>query len=81
MGPLVVEEADVLLHENDAQLFGGLVDGRVVLAASRRSNVLGARADCTVDVVDEGELLIKLESASREAYCCAGVYHLQRHHC
>lgn len=27
MAPLVVEEADVLLHDDDARLFGGLVNG------------------------------------------------------
>ena len=39
---LVVEETDVLLHKGDAQLLGRLEDGGVVLAATRRGNVLGA---------------------------------------
>lgn len=38
---LVVEEPSVLLYESDAQLLCRLEDGTVVLAASRRSNVLG----------------------------------------
>ncbi len=51
-----MEEPDVLLHEYDAELLGRLVDGRVVLAAPRRRDVLGARPVCAVDVVGEGEL-------------------------
>lgn len=38
----MVEEADVLLHEDDAELLGGRVDGGVILTAAGRRNVLGA---------------------------------------
>lgn len=39
---LVVEQADVLLNEGNAQLLGCLEDGLVVLAAAGSSNVLGS---------------------------------------
>jgi hypothetical protein len=56
----MVEETDVLLHERDAQLLGRLENRDVVLAASRGGDVLDARAGGTVDVVDEGELVVWL---------------------
>lgn len=55
---LVMEETDVLLHKGDAQLLGRLEDRDVVLAASGGGDVLDARAGSTVNVVDEGELVV-----------------------
>ena len=52
----MVEESDVLLDEDHAELLGRLEDGAVVLAPARRRDVLGARAVRAVDVVGEGEL-------------------------
>lgn len=53
---LVVEQTDVLLNEGDAELLRRLKDGLVVLAAARRSNVLGTRLGNAVNIVREGEL-------------------------
>lgn len=39
-GLLVVEKANILLNEGDAQLLGRLEDGLVVLATAWRRNVL-----------------------------------------
>lgn len=52
----MVEEADILLNESDAQLLGRLKDRLVVLATSGGGNVLGARLGSAVDVVGEREL-------------------------
>lgn len=38
---LVVEEADILLHEDDAELLGGRVDSGVILTATGCRNILG----------------------------------------
>lgn len=52
----MVEEADVLLYEGDAQALGRLEDRLVVLAATRSCDVLGSGLGGPVDVVCEGKL-------------------------
>lgn len=52
----MVEQTDVLLHEGDAQLLGSVEDGAIVLAATRGGDILGTRARCAENIVDEGEL-------------------------
>jgi len=39
---LVMEEANVLLHERDAQLLGRLKDGPIVLATARSGDILNS---------------------------------------
>lgn len=53
---LMVEESDVLFHEDDAKLLGCLVDSTVILTTARGSDILGTRSVRAVDVVYEGEL-------------------------
>lgn len=52
----MMEEADVLLNEDNAELLGRAEDGLVILTTAWRRDVLCTRARCTVDIVREGEL-------------------------
>lgn len=56
----MVEEANALLHEDHAQLFGRLVHGGVVLTTTGRRDVLDTGPVGAVDVVDEGELVVRI---------------------
>ena len=53
---LVVEESNVLLHEDDTQLFGCLIDSTVILTTTGGRDILSSGSVCAVDIVYEGEL-------------------------
>lgn len=53
-----MEQADTLLDKSDAQLLSGVEDSRVVLATTRSGNVFRAGSSSSVDIVDEGELMM-----------------------
>jgi hypothetical protein len=61
----VVEEADVLLDEGNAQLLGGLEDGLIVLAAAGSSDVLDAGPGRPINIIGEGELLFGISTSDR----------------
>ena len=58
---LVVEESDVLFHERDAQLLCRLEHRAVVLAACRRSDVLGTASVRPEDIIDEWEECVRAD--------------------
>ncbi len=60
-----MEQANALLNESDAELLSGFEDGRVILATTRSSNVLGSRSASSVDIIDEGELVLLIELQER----------------
>lgn len=55
-----MEETSSLFDERNAEVLSGVENGLVVLATTWRGNVLNARAGRSEDVVDEGELRIRL---------------------
>jgi hypothetical protein len=58
--PLVMEKTNLLFHDDDAELLGSLIHSGVILTTTRCCNIFGARATCTVNIVDEGELCRRL---------------------
>lgn len=57
-----MEQSCALLDERDAQVFGRLEDGAVVLRARRSGNVFDTTPGGAVDIVDKGELFYMLSA-------------------
>lgn len=52
----MVEQADVLLDECDAELLSSREHGLIVLTASGRRDILHTRSTAPEDIIDEREL-------------------------
>lgn len=71
---LVVEKSRTLFDESDPQVLGGVKDSTVVLRTGRRGDVFHTASGCSINVVDEWELISVSKLISHHVRDCRGLH-------